>query len=160
MRRRCLTVFASATATSKPRDETASTPAPVAPRFRNSRRVKPVKPLPSALLRFSERKRGELCRRAGRPSTSRGGGHRFGEDKRLVQRAAGFGAQPAGHRSGDALGSVGGLSGEIEDRLQLVGGRRLCPQLLGVGGDPFLGVHPSSSSLGFGVSFPVCTPAI
>jgi hypothetical protein len=58
------------------------------------------------------------------------------ECERLLQRAACLRAWPACDGGGDALGRVGGLGGEIEDRLQLVGARRLYPELVGVGGDP------------------------
>src|SRR5215208_6947201 len=75
MRRPCLTVFASATATSKPRVETPAAAAPAAPTFRTSRRVSSGIPSPFYLS--------ELCRSPKRrnvtptsPPVKRGSGAR------------------------------------------------------------------------------------
>jgi hypothetical protein len=51
-------------------------------------------------------------------------------------------------RSGEMLGRVGGLRGEIEDRVQLVGAWGLYAELVGVGSDPLLGVDAASLRTG------------
>src|SRR5947208_16831215 len=89
-----MTVVASATATSKPSGESARTPAPAAPRLRNSRRVKPpVKPAPSPFARLASRATGMKSGRIMGPvahSVKRllGSGHLLRQDERPRARVA------------------------------------------------------------------------
>src|SRR5947209_10255999 len=78
-------------------------------------------------------------------SYSRSGIGAFGDRLRGCDRGlqvgAGLGRHPARSRRRDPLGGVGGLGGEVEDRLELVGGWRGRAELFGEGGEPIVGVH-------------------
>jgi hypothetical protein len=76
------------------------------------------------------------------------GRHFPGQTKRLLQRAACLCAQPTRNRGGYALGRVGGLGSNIEDRSELSCAWRLGAELLSVGGDPLLSVHWGSLGAG------------
>src|SRR5215207_9696006 len=129
MRRPCLTVFASATATSKPSDENPAAATPAAPNFSISRRVSSgTSPPLGSPEPPSSPDDAKMLSQPRRPSSLRSFGvhsHPAGQSERFHQRSARLGAQPAGHRASHTLGGVGGLRREIEDRLELVRRRRL-----------------------------------